>query len=444
MFIPLWAAVVAAALFLFNRPVPGMVVAVLGLISAATLPLNHLLAPDFSSQTVRRFPDGAQVTLEGWVVREPEPQRGGRTYLSVDVQDGALSAFAMAPATGLVRVTALGPEAFRVGDKLRVSGKIRFPRNDGDEAEFDYQAWLMRQGFAATIVALPPRLDLPLARVLPVSRPLCCGRGHQAERQRSRANESARCAFQQVRVTAEEGRVLSPSPIIIIGHREAFPDSLLQAVRERIAKFIDVTLQYPQNAEMRALIIGDRSGIDERLRQPFALTGMAHLLVISGLHLGFVATGAFLLARFVMAAFPTLMALGYANKIAAGAAVGVVSAYAAIAGGHISTIRAFVMVLTFAFAILLDRSRELLASLALAALVICFAVPGSTADIGFQLSFASVGVILLGMRRFSAWWRGDTPIRSAFTRSGRGLAWRWNGFAVISQCHSGRWPAQLR
>ena len=45
-----------------------------------------------------------------------------------------------------------------------------------------------------------------------------------------------------------------------------------------------------------------------------------------------------------------------------------------------------------------------MASLVLAALVICLVMPGSTADIGFQLSFFAVGAILLGMRRFSAWW----------------------------------------
>src|SRR5271170_3213517 len=47
----------------------------------------------------------------------------------------------------------------------------------------------------------------------------------------------------------------------------------------------------------------------------------------------------------------------------------------------------------------------MLASLALAAIMICLALPGSTADIGFQLSFASVLAIVLGMRRFAAWWR---------------------------------------
>jgi len=54
-------------------------------------------------------------------------------------------------------------------------------------------------------------------------------------------------------------------------------------------------------------------------------------------------------------------------------------------------------------AVAIDRSRESIASLALAAIVICVALPGSTADIGFQLSFASVIAIVLGMRRCAAW-----------------------------------------
>jgi competence protein ComEC len=132
---------------------------------------------------------------------------------------------------------------------------------------------------------------------------------------------------------------------------------------------------------------------------------MAHLLVISGLHLGIAAAAAFFIVRLAMGLLPTLMARGYANKVAAGAAAIAAMAYASIAGDHVSTMRALVMVLAYAIAIVIDRSRELMSSIALAALVICFAMPGSTADIGFQLSFVSVIAILLGMRRFEAWWR---------------------------------------
>jgi competence protein ComEC len=209
---------------------------------------------------------------------------------------------------------------------------------------------------------------------------------------------------------ADEPKPSAPPAIAVIGHRAYPVRARIQAVRERIRSFIDANLAYPQNAEMRALIIGDRGGIDEDIRQRFALTGMAHVLVISGLHLGFVAAAAFFVMRLLMGFFPSWMALGYANKLAAAASALAATAYAAIAGGHVSTIRALIMVLAYAIAMLIDRSRELLSSLALAALIICFALPGSTADIGFQLSFASVVVILVGMRRFTSWWRSRVRI----------------------------------
>src|SRR6202035_4526188 len=148
---------------------------------------------------------------------------------------------------------------------------------------------------------------------------------------------------------------------------------------------------------------GDRGGIGRDLRERFALTGLAHMLVISGLHLGFVAAAAFSLVRFLMMFFPALAARGYANKSGALGAALAASAYAALAMPHVSTARALVMVLAYTLAVIADRARALLASLALAAIVICLALPGSTADIGFQLSFASVLAIVLGTRRFAPW-----------------------------------------
>jgi competence protein ComEC len=184
------------------------------------------------------------------------------------------------------------------------------------------------------------------------------------------------------------------------GHRD-----FVERVRDHIRAFIDQRLEYPEREEMRALIIGDRGGIDQLLRDKFALTGMAHLLVISGLHLGFVAAAAFGAARMVCWMFPLLMIRGWANKICAIAAAVAVLLFFSIAGRHVSTIRALIMVLSYAVAVVLDRPREVMAALALAAIGICLGLPGSTADIGFQLSFASVLSIVLGMRLYSQWRR---------------------------------------
>src|SRR5262249_48364730 len=118
----------------------------------------------------------------------------------------------------------------------------------------------------------------------------------------------------------------------------------------------------------------------------------------------FVAAAAFAVARLLMMVLaPALSSRGWANKVAAIAAALAVCAYATIAGHHVSTIRALIMVVAYMFAVIIDRAREAVASLALAAIVICVAIPGSTADIGFQLSFASVLAILLGTQRFAAW-----------------------------------------
>jgi competence protein ComEC len=346
----------AAVAFLAARPAFAVAIAFCAISAAATIPVHRLLTPTGGPATLYRFADDAPVTIEGLIVREPETVAGPRTYLYLRIARAGPDAAALMPAIGMVRVTIRSDQHFSVGDEVRVASRIRFPRNDGDQGEFDYRGWLLRNRITGTMFA-----DY-----------------------------------------AKKG---GPPPIVLIGHRGFPVRARIEAVRERIGAFIDANLAYPQSAEMRALIIGDRGGIDESIRQRFARTGMAHVLVISGLHLGFVAAAAFFVVRWLMGFMPALMARGYANKFAAAAAVLAATAYASIAGGHVSTIRALLMVLAYTVAILIDRSRELLASLALAALIICFALPGSTGDIGFQLSFASVLVILIGMRRFAAWWR---------------------------------------
>ena len=244
-------------------------------------------------------------------------------------------------------------EIFKLGDEIRLTARIHFPRNYGNPGEFDYVGLMARDGIDATMTA--PKNSLGSAR------------------------------FQ------------------ILGHRSIFPGSEIESIRTHIGEFFDRNLTYPENAEMRALVIGDQGEIGEPLRQTFARTGMAHLLVISGLHLSIVAAAMFAAVRLAMMLLPGLANRGYANKIAALAAMLAVCAYASIAGHHVSTVRALTMVLAYMLAVAIDRSREAIASLALAAIVICVALPGSTADIGFQLSFASVIAIVLGMRRFTAW-----------------------------------------
>jgi competence protein ComEC len=135
----------------------------------------------------------------------------------------------------------------------------------------------------------------------------------------------------------------------------------------------------------------------------------------------------------VMLMFPMIALRGWANKIAALAAAAAVLAYASIAGHHVSTTRALIMVLAYMLAVVIDRAREAVASLALAGIIICVAMPGSTGDIGFELSFASVLTIVLGMRRYAIWLERRRADRVGIEASQVELAWEWAlGYLAVS------------
>lgn len=405
--VPLWlaaaAAALAAGLFMQRAAPAATAVALVAIAGAASVPAHDAIVPRFSPHSIRNFPDGAAITIQGRINRATE-QYPDRAYVFVELESAGATAAAMRPASGTIRLTVVGARVrVRVGDEVRAAGAVRFARNFGDPGEFDYLGYLARQGIAATMV-LNPRSGAQLA---------------------------------------------------LIGYRREFPASQIAALRTRIGSFIDANLVGEQRAEMRALVIGDRGGIGRALRERFALTGLAHMLVISGLHLGFLAAAAFSLIRLLMMGFPALAARGYANKASALGAALAASIYAAIAMPHVSTARALVMVLAYALAVIADRSRALLASLALAAIAICLALPGSTADIGFQLSFVSVLAITLGMRRFAAWWRRRIGMhdgaehRPAFTvRAGAAIAgyvavsfWALMGVAPLTAYHFNQFSA---
>lgn len=346
-------SILAAAAFLTRRSRAGYVLALIAIAAGATLPVRDLLMPAASMQTIRELPEGQKVTIEGVLIDEPE-HLADRTHLDIRVSRAGLAGEALSAATGNVRVTLLSQTNPLIGDELSVTSRLRFPRNNGNPGEYDYAGSMARNGIAATMTIAPKQEDAGALQVL--------------------------------------------------AHHPRFPFSQLQNLRDRIADLMDRNLPSQEAGEMRALVIGDRSGIDDDLRNSFARTGMAHLLVISGLHLGFVAAAVFVAVRFLTILLaPGLASRGWANKAGAIGAMIAVCAYTAIAGHHVSTVRAMVMVLVYMMAVVLDRASEAIASLALAAIVICLILPGSTADVGFQLSFASVFAIVVGMRRFVAW-----------------------------------------
>ena len=180
--------------------------------------------------------------------------------------------------------------------------------------------------------------------------------------------------------------------------------SLRQALAQRIAAALDGDA----GAVAVALITGDRSAIPEPVLEAMRQSGLAHLLAISGLHLGLVAGLVFFLSRAVLALIPALALRYPIKKWAALLAAAAAFFYLFLVGATIPAQRASVMVWLALLAVILDRQPLSLRLLAAAAALVLILAPESLLSASFQMSFAAVtalvaGYELLGPRVHPGW-----------------------------------------
>jgi len=191
---------------------------------------------------------------------------------------------------------------------------------------------------------------------------------------------------------------------------EAHFSRFIQALRLVMSAKIMSALPERQGALASALVVGHRTSIDDADRDAMRVAGLAHLLAISGLHVGLVVGILFFCSRLLMACVP-LIALRYPIKKYAAviALVGGV-AYMLIAGSTIPTQRAVLMSGVVLCAILFDRMAISLRLVAFAAFVVLLIAPESLLSASFHLSFAAVAALIAfydGMRPVFLKWNGE-------------------------------------
>ncbi len=143
-----------------------------------------------------------------------------------------------------------------------------------------------------------------------------------------------------------------------------------------------------------ALALGDASGVPAELRIGLRRTGLAHLLAVSGLHVGILAGLAFVLSR------PLPRTLRPLPGMAA------VALYLAVAGPRPPLLRASVMAVLAWAAPLLERPPRPLNSLAAAVGLILIADPAALLELGFRLTVAATAGILLSGPLLARRWSG--------------------------------------
>ncbi|WP_420348303.1 ComEC/Rec2 family competence protein [Pelagibius sp.] len=162
------------------------------------------------------------------------------------------------------------------------------------------------------------------------------------------------------------------------------------AARHRIAERITSHLPGQSGAVAAALVTGQRGALSEETREDMRAAGLAHLLAISGLHMGLVTGLLFFALRAGLALSPAL-ALHWPIKKAAAVTAGLGGLlYLCLVGFTIPAQRAFIMVSIVLLAVLLDRRAISLRLVAWAALAVLLVAPESLVSASFQMSFAAV------------------------------------------------------
>jgi competence protein ComEC len=351
-FLPLATAITGAFLFARSRPkflVKSLVLVLLFPLGFSAPGWQDRLRPEH--HILNHLQGGERAVVEGWVEEMPTvfPDKVRyRVRLEQITYKGSLPV----RVTGTARITLYQSEnPFRMGDRLQFNRiKLKRPRNFKNPGRFDYVHYTRSQG-----------IDV-LGGV-------------------SKAKHIER------RGTVPMGTFTS----------------LRGTIRERMLEFFDRHLPEDSAALLKAMLLGEKHYLSEKLRQAYIDTGLAHLMAVSGLHIGFVAGACFLvlypLVFYTLLKFRSRWALlGYGRKVVALLCVFPVLFYMFLVGTKISALRAGVMILVYLFAVLINREKHLLNALLVAAFLILIWNPEAVVGPGFLLSFGALLTIVLAIQ----------------------------------------------
>ncbi|QJB58255.1 DNA internalization-related competence protein ComEC/Rec2 [Pseudodesulfovibrio sp. zrk46] len=206
------------------------------------------------------------------------------------------------------------------------------------------------------------------------------------------------------------------------------PSNALWELKMRLRKAVVDHLPATQGGAMvRALITGDRSGLEAATAEATRSAGLAHTLALSGLHVGFVAAMGWGLAWLLGWVYPPMLLRIPRPKLAVWLAAPLVLGYAWLGQPSQSLLRAATMFAFWGFLLLQGRGRVLIDGLFFALAIIVFVSPFSVFDLSLQMSavaVAGIGLMYPLIRGLfcadSSWWM-------------RGLSWA-GGLLAVSLC----------
>lgn len=180
-------------------------------------------------------------------------------------------------------------------------------------------------------------------------------------------------------------------------------DMQLYGLRTAIAERIRNTIGGDAGAFAASIVTDERQAISPETMEALRLSGLAHIVAISGLNMA-LASGIFFVGlRLAFSLFPAFAQRWPVKKISAFAALLMTLAYYLISGFAVSAERAWLMTSVMLIAVLFDQPSLSLRNVALSALVILAFSPSEIMGPSFQMSFAATIALVASYAAWSRW-----------------------------------------
>jgi competence protein ComEC len=170
----------------------------------------------------------------------------------------------------------------------------------------------------------------------------------------------------------------------------------LQDMRDAVDARIRTVLTGDSRAIATALLTGRRDAITPSVNDAMFISGLGHVLSISGYHMAVVAGVVFFAIRALLALVPALTVTFPIKKVAAVVALIAAAFYLVLSGSEVATQRSFLMTAVVLIAVIVDRRAVTFRTLALAAMIVLLIAPEALVHPSFQMSFiATLGLVAL-------------------------------------------------
>lgn len=139
-----------------------------------------------------------------------------------------------------------------------------------------------------------------------------------------------------------------------------------------------------KNGIIGAIILGDKTDLDSDIKELYSVSGIAHILAISGVHISFIGMAIYRLLR-----------RRFRFLFSAAVSIPVVLSFGIMSGFGISTIRAIIMFILKIIGEVLGRKYDAITAISIAGLVLLVQNPFVVCNSGFQMSFGAIIAIVL-------------------------------------------------